>query len=132
MLIYHLMNIIRRFIFCADTKQNWIRITKDKESFNLVQKLINKNNILSGHDISSGGLITCLLEMCFSSTSIGLDINLSNLGCKDFSKLIFSENTGIIIQSDKNLEKEFSSIDVKCIRIGNTNNEGILNIKNFE
>ena len=105
---------------------------KFKESFNLVQNLIYKNNILSGHDISSGGLITCLLEMCFSSNDIGLDINLSNLGCSDSSKLLFSENSGIIIQSNKDLEKEFSSIDVKCSRIGNTNNKGVLNIKNFE
>ena len=105
---------------------------KFKESFNLIQNLIYKNNILSGHDISSGGLITCLLELCFSSNDIGLDINLSNLGCSDSSKLLFSENSGIIIQSNKDLEKEFSSIDVKCSRIGNTNNKGILNIKNFE
>ena len=105
---------------------------KFKESFNLVQNLIYKNNILSGHDISSGGLITCLLEMCFSSNNIGLDIDLSNLGCSDSSKLIFSENSGIIIQSNKDLEKEFSFIDVKCFRIGNTNNKGVLNIKNFE
>ena len=105
---------------------------KFKESFNLIQNLIYKNNILSGHDISSGGLITCLLEMCFSSNDIGLDINLSNLGCSDSSKLLFSENSGIIIQSNKDLEKEFSSIDVKCSRIGNINNKGVLNIKNFE
>jgi phosphoribosylformylglycinamidine synthase len=70
--------------------------------------------------------------MCFSSNDIGLDINLSNLGCSDSSKLLFSENSGIIIQSNKDLEKEFSSIDVKCSRIGNTNNKGVLNIKNFE
>ena len=70
--------------------------------------------------------------MCFSSNNIGLDIDLSNLGCSDSSKLIFSENSGIIIQSNKDLEKEFSSIDVKCFRIGNTNNKGVLNIKNFE
>src|SRR6056300_1949369 len=29
---------------------------KFKESFNLIQNLIYKNNLLSGHDISSGGL----------------------------------------------------------------------------
>ena len=105
---------------------------KFKESFNLVQNLISNNNILSGHDISSGGLITCLLEMCFSSNNVGLDIDLTDLGCSDSTKLLFSENSGIIIQSAKDLEKEFLSIDVKCIKIGNTNENSILQIKNFE
>ena len=106
--------------------------TKFKESFNLVQNLISNNKILSGHDISSGGLITCLLEMCFSSNKIGIDINLTHLGCEDSTKLLFSENAGIIIQSEKNLQKEFSSINVECLKIGKTNKDGILNIKNFE
>ena len=105
---------------------------KFKESFNLVQNLISNNKILSGHDISSGGLITCLLEMCFSSNKIGMDINLTHLGCEDSTKLLFSENAGIIIQSEKNLQKEFSSINVECLKIGKTNKDGILNIKNFE
>ena len=105
---------------------------KFKESFNLVQNLISNNKILSGHDISSGGLITCLLEMCFSSNKIGMDINLTHLGCEDSTKLLFSENAGIIIQSEKNLQKEFSSINVECLKIGKTNKGGILNIKNFE
>ena len=105
---------------------------KFRESFNLIQNLISDSNILSGHDISSGGLITCLLEMCFSSNSIGLNIDLTKIGCIDSIKLLLSENSGIIIQSNKDLEIEFSSIDVKCIKIGNTNKNGVIEIKNFE
>ena len=41
-----------------------------KNAFNSVQNLIHDEKISSGHDISSGGLITCLLEMCFPSNNI--------------------------------------------------------------
>src|SRR5574344_508596 len=37
------------------------------DCFNTVQKLIEKNLVLAGHDISAGGLITSLLEMCFAN-----------------------------------------------------------------
>ena len=36
-----------------------------KNAFNAVQQLVNEGYILAGHDISAGGLITTLLEMCF-------------------------------------------------------------------
>jgi phosphoribosylformylglycinamidine synthase len=66
--------------------------------FNVVQELIMKDKILAGHDISAGGMITTLLEMCFSNTSGGLTINLSALGQEDTLKILFSQNPGIILQ----------------------------------
>lgn len=66
--------------------------------FNIVQELIAKGKILAGHDISAGGMITTLLEMCFSNTSGGLTINLSALDEMDTLKILFSQNPGIIIQ----------------------------------
>jgi phosphoribosylformylglycinamidine synthase len=66
--------------------------------FNSIQELILKDKILAGHDISAGGMITTLLEMCFSNTSGGLSINLSALDEKDTLKILFSQNPGIIIQ----------------------------------
>jgi phosphoribosylformylglycinamidine synthase len=66
--------------------------------FNIVQELIVKGKILAGHDISAGGMITTLLEMCFSNTSGGLTINLSALDEMDTLKILFSQNPGIIIQ----------------------------------
>ena len=35
--------------------------------------------ILAGHDISAGGLITTLLEMCFSNVEGGMEINLDKM-----------------------------------------------------
>jgi phosphoribosylformylglycinamidine synthase len=66
--------------------------------FNCIQGLILKDKILAGHDISAGGMITTLLEMCFSNTSGGISINLSALDEKDTLKILFSQNPGIIIQ----------------------------------
>ena len=68
------------------------------EVFNTIQDLIAKGKILSGHDISAGGMITTLLEMCFSNTAGGITVNLSALDEKDTVKILFSQNPGIIIQ----------------------------------
>lgn len=66
--------------------------------FNTMQLLINEGKILAGHDISSGGLITTLLEMTFANPDIGLAIDLNSITEKDIIKLLFSENPGIVIQ----------------------------------
>lgn len=68
------------------------------ETFDAVQSMIAKNMIMSGHDISAGGMLTALLEMCFSNTTGGLTIDLSALNEPDTVKLLFSQNPGIIIQ----------------------------------
>jgi phosphoribosylformylglycinamidine synthase len=69
-----------------------------KEVFDTIQGLILKEKILSGHDISAGGMLTTLLEMCFSNTVGGLTINTTALNEKDTVKMLFSQNPGIIIQ----------------------------------
>jgi len=69
-----------------------------KKIFNSVQDLIMDDLILAGHDISSGGLITTLLEMTFANTQGGIQADLSGIGEKDPVKLLFSENPGIVIQ----------------------------------
>ena len=68
------------------------------EVFNTIQDLIMKGKIISGHDISAGGMITTLLEMCFANTSGGITVNLTALEEPDIIKILFSQNPGIIIQ----------------------------------
>ena len=67
-------------------------------AFNAVQEAIEQELILAGHDISEGGMITTLLEMCFANVEGGLDVNLDELPEKDLVKLLFAENPGIIVQ----------------------------------
>jgi phosphoribosylformylglycinamidine synthase len=69
-----------------------------KDVFDAIQDLIIKGKILSGHDISAGGMVTTLLEMCFSNTTGGITVNLSALNESDTVKMLFSQNPGIIIQ----------------------------------
>ena len=101
-----------------------------KNTFNLIQKLILNKKLISGHDISSGGMITTLLEMCFPSQNIGMEINLSKINEFDTTKLLFAENSGLIIQSEENLTKKFKSIGVECFNIGTVNNSGNLKLIN--
>ncbi|MEJ7646712.1 MAG: phosphoribosylformylglycinamidine synthase [Chryseolinea sp.] len=71
-------------------------------AFDTVQSLINEGAIRAGHDISSGGIITALLEMCFPVPDVGLTVNVEGLA-DDIITTLFSENPGIILQvSDEN------------------------------
>ena len=73
------------------------------EAFNAVQKLVEEGLLLAGHDVSAGGLITTLLEMCFANVNGGMEIDLSNIAEKDIVKLLFAENPALVIQvADKN------------------------------
>ena len=69
-----------------------------RDAFMAVQKLVNAGLILAGHDISAGGLITTLLEMCFANMDGGMEINLNKFKCDDIVKILFAENPGIVIQ----------------------------------
>jgi phosphoribosylformylglycinamidine synthase len=42
-------------------------------AFNAVQDLISGGLVLAGHDVSGGGLITALLEMCFPESETGIE-----------------------------------------------------------
>lgn len=66
--------------------------------FAAIQRLIHEELILSGHDISAGGMITTLLEMTFAQTEIGLDLDLSSIQEAELVKTLFSQNPGLIIQ----------------------------------
>jgi phosphoribosylformylglycinamidine synthase len=60
-------------------------------------RLIGEGIVLAGHDISAGGLITCLLEMCFANTEGGLEIGLDNFK-QDIVKILFAENPGVVFR----------------------------------
>ena len=102
-----------------------------KKIFNLIQNLIKEDKILSGHDISSGGLITSLLEMCFTDNNLGMEINLTTLNEKDIVKILFSENSGIIFQSKSKLNERLIKAGISFHEIGKVSNSGYLNIKNY-
>ena len=99
-----------------------------KKVFDTFQDLIKSDLITSGHDISSGGLITTLLEMCFPENKIGAKIDLSFYEQSDIVKLFFSENIGIVFQAKQVVEKEFDIKEISYNKIGNVNDSGVLSI----
>lgn len=66
-------------------------------AFEAVQQLIKQNLVLAGHDISAGGMITALLEMCFAVPDTGMKISTKDLDA-DSIKVLFSEKPGVLIQ----------------------------------
>lgn len=81
---------------------NEVPTVKDAEyfadAFTAVQDAIEQGLILAGHDISAGGMITTLLEMCFANVEGGLEVNLDKIAESDIVKILFAENPGIIVQ----------------------------------
>ena len=77
-----------------------------RDAFNAIQQLIRKGVILAGHDISAGGLITTLLEMCFANVEGGMELNLDKIAEPDLVKILFAENPGVVIQvSNKDTQR---------------------------
>ena len=104
-----------------------------KKVFENVQKLIRNQKIIAGHDISSGGLVTTILELCFSNNNLGAKIDLTNLGEKDTIKVLFAENSGIVFQAvDDSVEKDFKTSGIDVIKIGSVLNKSSLILNNFE
>ena len=69
-----------------------------KSMFTCIQEMISNQTILSIHDISDGGLITSLLEMCFTK-KVGMRLDLS--GIDNINEQLFSEESGFVIQIKK-------------------------------
>ncbi len=102
-----------------------------KTVFNTIQTLIRNEQIIAGHDVASGGLITTLLEMCFADTNLGAELNLSALAEKDSFKLLFAENAGIVIQvKDDSIEKTLSEANIEFFNIGKVTESDVLSIIN--
>lgn len=101
--------------------------------FDAIQKLIDEQLILAGHDISAGGLVTTLLEMTFAQNKWGLDIDLSSMQEADLVKTLFSQNPGIVIQVNQD-SKALAILEEEGIafkKIGKLHEELKLRIANI-
>ena len=98
-----------------------------RDAFLAIQQLVNEGLIMAGHDISAGGLITTLLEMCFANTEGGMEISLDKFQNTDVVKALFAENPGVVIQvSDKNapaVKKILDDAGVGYLKIGTPTEE---------
>lgn len=102
-----------------------------KSAFDSIQELMKKNLILAGHDISEGGMLTALLEMCFANTKGGLKANLDSIAENSIINILFAENPGVLIQvkDRKAVEKILSDNGVGFARIAQPIEERRLEIQ---
>tara|TARA_R110000850_G_scaffold150497_1_gene273285 strand:+ start:201180 stop:204899 length:3720 start_codon:yes stop_codon:yes gene_type:complete len=111
-----------------------------KTAFNTLQSLIRNGQIAAGHDISSGGMLTALLEMCFAENNLGAEIILPNpsqggaFGTDDLIKILFAENSGVLIQANNDTEVEaaFAKANIEAIKIGTVAESDTLTITHGE
>lgn len=91
-----------------------------KKAFNGIQQLILENEIVAGHDVGSGGLITTLVEMCFSGNNLDANIDLTPLGEKDIVKALFNENIAVVLQAnnDETFESKLNEQQIDFVKIG--------------
>jgi phosphoribosylformylglycinamidine synthase len=105
-----------------------------KNTFNSLQQLIQSDQIVAGHDIASGGLITSLLEMCFADTSLGAEIDLTHLSENDIISVLFSENCGVLFQAfdDNSVERLLHANQIEFHKIGRVVEGDFLHLKKGE
>ncbi|MEI8085845.1 MAG: phosphoribosylformylglycinamidine synthase [Paludibacter sp.] len=102
-----------------------------KDAFDSIQEMVGKELILSGHDISEGGMITALLEMCFANTTGGLSVKLDDIAETSLVNILFAENPGVLIQvkDRRAVEKILENNGVGYARIATPIAERRLEIK---
>ena len=96
-----------------------------RDAFNAVQEAIDKGLILAGHDISAGGMITALLEMCFANVEGGLEVDLNAIAEEDIVKILFAENPGVLVQVKEKgvFEKQMRAAGIGFARIARPTDE---------
>lgn len=91
-----------------------------KKAFNVIQELILNDQVVAGHDVGSGGLITTLLEMTFADVNLAANYDLSGLGEHDTVKALFNENIAVVLQAkdDNAFEAALAQSGVVAVKIG--------------
>ena len=104
-----------------------------RDAFLAVNQLVAEEKLLAGHDISAGGLITCLLEMTFANKEGGIDANLKDIAEKDPVKVLFAENPGVVVQVKnadlKDVEQQLDHAGVGYVEIGHPIAERVVKVK---
>ncbi|XP_059368868.1 phosphoribosylformylglycinamidine synthase-like [Carassius carassius] len=94
--------------------------------FNTTQALIQDRLLTAGHDVSDGGLISCLLEMAFAGNR-GIDVDMPLEGI-DVMEALFSEELGLVLEvCERNAStvcQRYTHAGLLCHRIGRTSGFG--------
>ncbi|MDR2963572.1 MAG: phosphoribosylformylglycinamidine synthase [Bacteroidales bacterium] len=88
------------------------------KAFAAIQTLVAGGKIYAGHDVSSGGLLTCLAEMCFANTTGGAHISIKEFKNENAVAVLFNENPALVIQIDADTVKELEAQELSYTVLG--------------
>ncbi|KAL2765805.1 phosphoribosylformylglycinamidine synthase [Daubentonia madagascariensis] len=103
-----------------DLPENLVR------AFNITQGLLKDRLLCSGHDISDGGLVTCLLEMAFAG-NCGIVVDVPAPGV-DVLPVLFAEEPGLVLEVEEpelaQVLKRYRGAGLHCVELGCTGEAG--------
>ncbi|XP_030655768.1 phosphoribosylformylglycinamidine synthase [Nomascus leucogenys] len=103
-----------------DLPENLVR------AFTITQGLLKDRLLCSGHDVSDGGLITCLLEMAFAG-NCGLQVDVPVPGV-DVLSVLFAEEPGLVLEVQEpdlaQVLKRYQDAGLHCLELGHTGEAG--------
>jgi phosphoribosylformylglycinamidine synthase len=106
---------------------NFCTSTYLKVSYSHIVYPFAASKVMAGHDISDGGLITCLLEMAFAGIS-GIKINITHRRGKAVD-ILFAEELGWVLEVDSKdidyINTTFKTHIVPVYVIGESSSFGI-------
>ena len=96
-----------------------------RRAFEAVQTAVGSGLVKAGHDVSAGGMLVALLEMCFANVDGGLEVDLDAIPDPDLVKILFSENPAVLLQvpADDRLEAILREADVRFYRVARPTDE---------
>ncbi|KAJ7313070.1 hypothetical protein JRQ81_004337 [Phrynocephalus forsythii] len=88
--------------------------------FQVTQALLKDRMISAGHDVSDGGLLTCLLEMAFAG-NCGAQIELRAPGINALD-ILFAEELGLVVEVPRaaatDVCRRYREAGVRCVPVG--------------
>lgn len=96
-----------------------------RRAFEAVQTAVGSGLVKAGHDVSAGGMLVALLEMCFANVDGGLEVDLDAIPDPDLVKILFSENPAVLLQvpADDRLEAILREASVHFYRVARPTDE---------
>ncbi|XP_070245550.1 phosphoribosylformylglycinamidine synthase isoform X1 [Bos mutus] len=103
-----------------DVPENLVR------AFSITQGLLKDRLLCSGHDVSDGGLITCLLEMAFAG-NCGIEVDIPAPGV-DALPVLFAEEPGLVLEVQEpdlaQVLMRYRNAGLHCLELGLTGDTG--------
>ncbi|XP_036308009.1 phosphoribosylformylglycinamidine synthase isoform X2 [Pipistrellus kuhlii] len=103
-----------------DLPENLVR------AFSITQGLLRDRLLCSGHDVSDGGLITCLLEMAFAGNcGIEVDVPAAEV---DVLPVLFAEEPGLVLEVQEadlaQVLTRYQGAGLHCLQLGHSGHLG--------